>query len=55
MGHNMKGSGRGYGFDPISAIGASLEAAAVKRSDSLIESEISALDDYLKSVEAKSR
>jgi CheY-like chemotaxis protein len=55
MGHNMKGSGRGYGFDPISAIGASLEAAAVKRSDSLIESEISALDDYLKSVEARSR
>jgi CheY-like chemotaxis protein len=55
LGHNMKGSGRGYGFDPISAIGAGLEAAAVKRSDSLIESEISALDDYLKSVEAKAR
>ncbi|HEV8145117.1 MAG TPA: ATP-binding protein, partial [Bryobacteraceae bacterium] len=54
MGHNMKGSGRGYGFNPISEIGASLEAAAVKRSDSLIETEISALGVYLKSKEARS-
>jgi HPt (histidine-containing phosphotransfer) domain-containing protein len=46
-GHNMKGSGSGYGFDAITQIGASLEAAAKKESDGLIGTEISALSDYL--------
>jgi signal transduction histidine kinase/FixJ family two-component response regulator len=46
-GHNMKGSGAGYGFDAITKIGASLEAAAKKESDGLIGTEISALGDYL--------
>jgi CheY-like chemotaxis protein len=47
MGHNMKGSGGGYGFDAITKIGASLEAAAKKESDGLIGTGISALGDYL--------
>jgi hypothetical protein len=51
LGHNLKASGAGYGFDPITKIGASLEAAAKEKSDSLIGTEISALGDYLSRVE----
>ena len=51
MGHNMKGSGAGYGFAAITKIGAALEAAAKKKSDGPIGIQISALGDYLERVE----
>jgi HPt (histidine-containing phosphotransfer) domain-containing protein len=50
-GHDMKGSGAGYGLDAIAKIGAALEAAAKKESDGPIGMQISALGDYLERVE----
>jgi len=47
LGHNMKGSGAGYGFPPIGAIGNRLERAAKAEASREIETEIAALTDYL--------
>jgi CheY-like chemotaxis protein/HPt (histidine-containing phosphotransfer) domain-containing protein len=47
LGHNMKGSGAGYGFPPIGAIGKRLEIAAKAESIREIEVEIAALTLYL--------
>jgi len=54
LGHNMKGSGAGYGFAAITKIGAALEAAAKKKSDGPIGIQISALGDFLERVEVVS-
>jgi CheY-like chemotaxis protein len=54
LGHNMKGSGAGYGFAAITKIGAALEAAAKKKFDGPIGVQISALGDYLERVEVVS-
>jgi CheY-like chemotaxis protein len=51
LGHDMKGSGRGYGFEAISQIGATLEAEAKKQAGGAIGTEIAALGDYLERVE----
>jgi len=51
----MKGPGAGYGFEAITRIGASLEAAAIEKSDSRIRTEISTLAEYLKRAEVLSR
>jgi len=51
IGHDLKGSGGGYGFDGISTLGKSIEEAA-KRSDSEeIGKHVSALADYLSRIE----
>jgi CheY-like chemotaxis protein len=47
LGHNMKGSGGGYGFPRISEIGKRLELAAKSESGREIETEMTALSDYL--------
>jgi CheY-like chemotaxis protein/HPt (histidine-containing phosphotransfer) domain-containing protein len=51
IGHDLKGSGGGYGFDPISEIGKTIEEAA-KRSDSVeISRQIAVLTNYLDRVD----
>jgi CheY-like chemotaxis protein/HPt (histidine-containing phosphotransfer) domain-containing protein len=51
IGHDLKGSGGGYGFDKISVIGRSIEEAA-KRSDAEeVGKQIAALADYLDRVD----
>jgi HPt (histidine-containing phosphotransfer) domain-containing protein len=47
LGHNMKGSGGGYGFDRISEIGASLEEAAKRGGGDEIRAQCSQLVHYL--------
>jgi chemotaxis protein histidine kinase CheA len=37
FGHNLKGTGRGYGFPPIETIGRELEKAAAAREASITE------------------
>lgn len=51
LGHRMKGSGTGYGFAGITAIGASIEEAAKLKQAVGIEKGIEDLKDYLERVE----
>lgn len=51
LGHKMKGSGGGFGFDRISEIGGNLESGAKAQDMASVEREIAALQDYLDRVE----
>ena len=51
LGHNMKGSGGGYGFDAITDIGQSLEQAAKNQSSREIKRLVEELASYLNRVE----
>ena len=46
-GHSMKGTGGGYGFDALSAIGAAVETAAKAGELQTIREQVEALVDYL--------
>lgn len=51
LAHRMKGSGGGYGFDGITAIGAAMEQAAVANDSGEIKRQAQSLKDYLDRVE----
>jgi len=51
IGHSMKGSGGGYGFDEITAIGARIEEAAKGGDDTAIRDLTDTLLEYLDGVE----
>ncbi|UCD12417.1 MAG: Hpt domain-containing protein [Nitrospinaceae bacterium] len=51
LGHTMKGSGGGYGFDAISAIGMAIEEASKKRSAEKVQCAVGELADFLDRVE----
>jgi len=51
LGHSMKGSGGGYGFDPITDIGAALEQAAKDANNEEIQVQTKALADYIENIE----
>lgn len=51
LGHRMKGSGAGYGFDAITNIGRVIEDASEKKSSPEIKQAIADLTDYLQRVE----
>lgn len=51
MGHTMKGSGGGYGFDFISAIGLTLEEGAKGSNGEKIQDSLRKLCDFLERVE----
>lgn len=51
IGHKIKGSGGGYGFDGLSKIGAGIENAAKIEDRSGVESGVDQLKDYLERVE----
>jgi CheY-like chemotaxis protein len=50
-GHNMKGSGGGFGFPGLSEIGARLEEAALRQDAAGVRSQIEALAEYLAAVQ----
>lgn len=50
MGHTMKGSGGGYGFDFISAIGLALEEDAKEKNVQKIQKSLQDLCDFLEQV-----
>lgn len=52
LGHNMKGSGAGYGFTEITEIGASLEQAAAGREPAEIRARAEDLSRYLDGLDA---
>jgi histidine phosphotransfer protein HptB len=47
LGHGMKGSGGGYGFDRITELGAALETAAIRQEKSALGASIAQLQDFL--------
>ena len=47
IGHDLKGSGAGYGFEAISAIGKLIEDAAKRSDEEQVSGQIAALMDYL--------
>lgn len=53
LGHNLKGSGGGYGFDRISEIGLGLEMAAKSSEVDEIKKFIGELKEYLQRIEVE--
>lgn len=51
MGHQIKGSGKGYGFDRLSELGAQLEESSKKKDESAINKDIAEIIEYLNSIE----
>jgi CheY-like chemotaxis protein len=51
LGHNLKGTGSGYGFAGITVIGRCLEFAAKAKSPDQVRAQTAALSDYLDRVE----
>lgn len=51
IGHNMKGSGGGYGFHTVSEVGAALEQAARVSDGDAVTTALARLQDYLARVE----
>ena len=51
LGHSMKGSGGGYGFDGISEIGQTLELAAKEKDAGTIKRMVADLANYLEQVD----
>ncbi len=51
IGHSMKGSGGGYGFNKITEIGSLIEQAAQTRNSEEIKKQIEELSSFLESVE----
>ncbi|VAV84645.1 hypothetical protein MNBD_DELTA01-1852 [hydrothermal vent metagenome] len=51
IGHSMKGSGGGYGFDPVTDIGGALEEAAKGSNTEEIKKQAEALSEYINSIE----
>ncbi|GAB6888750.1 hypothetical protein JCM13304A_22490 [Desulfothermus okinawensis JCM 13304] len=51
LGHSMKGTGGGYGFDRVTEIGAAIEEAAKNQNSSEIQQQIDTLKDYLERIE----
>ena len=53
LGHNMKGSGAGYGFNRITELGASLEQAAGRCESEQIRARAAELSRYLDGLHVK--
>lgn len=51
LGHTMKGTGGGYGFDAITEMGRALETAAKDKNAQAIQQGTASLLDYLQAVE----
>ena len=51
LGHCMKGSGSGYGFDGITEIGRDIELAAKAQDNAAIKAQTARLKDYLARLE----
>ncbi|MEQ8662945.1 MAG: Hpt domain-containing protein [Gammaproteobacteria bacterium] len=51
IGHSLKGVGGGYGFDPITDLGAVIEKAALEGDDTTIRDACGQLADYLDRVD----
>jgi HPt (histidine-containing phosphotransfer) domain-containing protein len=55
IGHNLKGSGASYGFQPISDMGKLIEEAALRQDADGIRQQIAELSRYLDQVQVVSQ
>ena len=53
LGHSMKGSGGGYGFDQITMLGKAIEQAAKEKNASDVIANIKMLENYLITIRIK--
>lgn len=53
IGHSMRGSGGGYGFDSVTSVGAKIETAAVAQDDDGVRTSIVELEDFLARVKVR--
>lgn len=53
LGHNMKGTGSGYGFPGLTELGAEIETAALRSDISAIRKHLEHFADYLEHVESE--
>lgn len=51
LGHSMKGSGGGYGFDAITDMGSAIEIAAKNQDEPEVRKQLTELSTYLELVE----
>ena len=51
IGHNLRGSAGGYGFEALEQLGAAMERAAIARQASVIERSLQQAEDCLERVE----
>ncbi len=51
LGHSMKGSGGGYGFDEVTRMGSRIESAALAKDVEGVEEALQELEDYINRVE----
>lgn len=47
IGHDLKGSGEGFGFPELSAFGAALEGAAIARNERALGEQLAAVEQFL--------
>ncbi len=50
-GHSLKGSGGGYGFPPLTTIGAAIETAANAKDAAAVEAALVEYENYIQRVE----
>jgi HPt (histidine-containing phosphotransfer) domain-containing protein len=53
IGHKLKGSGGGYGFDALSALGANIEMAANDGDVEMLRTLLAEYEDYMRRVEVR--
>jgi len=53
VGHNLKGSGAGYGFSAISELGGGLEKAAMESNLTAARQEVDALQQFMATLEIR--
>ena len=53
LGHSMKGSGGGYGFEQITWIGKAIEQAAILKDASAVLTQIELLQNYINNIDIR--
>ena len=53
LGHNMKGTGSGYGFEPVTRLGHAIEMAALEKDTDALKGLVEELGNYLRRIELR--
>lgn len=51
IGHNLKGSAGGYGFDLLGQLGAEIESASIEKDENKIEATVGKIESYLSNID----